>query len=50
MIMKVTKTSILSGDVYISGSKNAALPCICAALLTNEQVKLKNILKCGRCN
>lgn len=43
MIMKVTKTSILSGDVYISGSKNAALPCICAALLTNEQVKLKNI-------
>lgn len=43
MIMKVTKTNKLLGDVYISGSKNAALPCICAALLTKEQVKLRNI-------
>ena len=43
MIMKVTKTNNLFGDVYISGSKNAALPCICAALLTKEQVKLINV-------
>lgn len=43
MIMKVTKTSKLFGDVYISGSKNAALPCICAALLTKEKIKLTNI-------
>lgn len=41
--MKVSKSSKLSGDVYISGSKNAALPCICAALLTKEQVKLSNV-------
>ena len=41
--MKVTKTNKLLGDIYISGSKNAALPCICAALLTKEQVKLRNI-------
>ena len=43
MIMKVTKTNNLFGDVYISGSKNAALPCICAALLTKEKVRLKNV-------
>lgn len=43
MIMKVSKTSKLSGDVYISGSKNAALPCICAALLTKGKVILTNV-------
>lgn len=43
MILKVTKTTKVRGDIYISGSKNAALPCICAALLTKRSVKLKNI-------
>lgn len=33
----------LSGSVQISGSKNAALPIICAALLTSEPVTLTNI-------
>ena len=43
MILKVTKTTKVSGDIYISGSKNAALPCICAALLTKRSVRLKNV-------
>ena len=33
----------LSGSVYISGSKNAALPAIAAAVLTDEAVYLENI-------
>lgn len=33
----------LSGKVQISGNKNSALPCIAAALLTNEDVVLENI-------
>ncbi len=33
----------LEGKVKISGSKNAALPIICAALLTKEKTVLKNV-------
>lgn len=33
----------LNGDVTISGAKNAALPELCAALLTNELVTLHNV-------
>jgi len=33
----------LKGDVRISGSKNAALPALAAALLTGEPVTLRNI-------
>lgn len=33
----------LNGEVRISGAKNAALPELCAALLTAEPVTLKNI-------
>lgn len=33
----------LFGEVKISGNKNAALPCIAASLLTDEEVKLTNI-------
>lgn len=33
----------LSGEVFISGSKNAALPIMAASLLTKEKVVLKNI-------
>ena len=35
--------SRLSGEVAISGAKNAALPCIAAALLTAEPVRLTNL-------
>ena len=33
----------LLGTVHISGAKNAALPCMAAALLTDEPVVLENI-------
>jgi UDP-N-acetylglucosamine 1-carboxyvinyltransferase len=33
----------LHGTVKISGAKNAALPIICAALLTSEEVTLYNV-------
>jgi UDP-N-acetylglucosamine 1-carboxyvinyltransferase len=33
----------LSGEVTISGAKNAALPEMCAALLTSEPVHLRNV-------
>lgn len=33
----------LSGEVKISGNKNAVFPCLAAALLTGEDVILKNI-------
>ena len=33
----------LNGKVKISGSKNAALPAFCAALLTDEPVTIKNV-------
>lgn len=35
--------NILKGEVTVSGSKNAALPIIGAALLTDEQVVLTNV-------
>ena len=33
----------LNGAIKVSGNKNAALPCIAAALLTDEPVTLRNI-------
>jgi UDP-N-acetylglucosamine 1-carboxyvinyltransferase len=33
----------LEGDVVVSGAKNAALPILCAALLTSEPVTLTNV-------
>lgn len=33
----------LHGEISISGAKNAALPLLCAALLTEESLKIKNI-------
>ena len=33
----------LEGEVRISGAKNAALPALCAALLTEEPVVLRNV-------
>lgn len=40
---KITGGIPLSGEVSISGNKNAALPCIAATLLTDEPVTLHNI-------
>ncbi|MBS0497898.1 MAG: UDP-N-acetylglucosamine 1-carboxyvinyltransferase [Proteobacteria bacterium] len=33
----------LHGEISISGAKNAALPLFCAALLTEESLKIKNV-------
>src|SRR5882724_3732748 len=33
----------LHGEVHISGAKNAALPELCAALLTDQPVVLQNV-------
>lgn len=33
----------LSGEIRISGAKNAALPILCAGLLTEEPVRLSNV-------
>lgn len=33
----------LSGEVVVSGAKNAALPILCASLLSAEPVELDNV-------
>ena len=33
----------LQGEIAISGAKNAALPILCAALLTSEPLRLENV-------
>ncbi|MDO9194449.1 MAG: UDP-N-acetylglucosamine 1-carboxyvinyltransferase, partial [Undibacterium sp.] len=33
----------LNGDVIISGAKNAALPILCAGLLTADDLVLSNV-------
>ncbi|MFA5947563.1 MAG: UDP-N-acetylglucosamine 1-carboxyvinyltransferase, partial [Candidatus Gracilibacteria bacterium] len=40
---EITGGKKLSGEVKISGSKNAALPIICACLLSTEKSILKNV-------
>ncbi len=41
--LKINGGRRLSGQIYISGAKNAALPLICASLLTRERVTLTNM-------
>ena len=41
--IKIIGGNQLFGQVYISGAKNTALPIICATLLTEDAVKIKNI-------
>ena len=41
--LKINGGHRLSGQIYISGAKNAALPLICASLLTRERVTLTNM-------
>jgi UDP-N-acetylglucosamine 1-carboxyvinyltransferase len=39
----ITGGNRLSGDIVISGAKNAALPILCAGLLTADTVQLSNV-------
>ena len=41
--IKLTGGKPLKGEVQISGAKNAALPILCAALLTREPLRLRNV-------
>src|SRR2546428_12186728 len=43
--LRVTGGVQLAGDICISGSKNAALPEMAAALLTSDPVRLNNVPK-----
>ena len=39
----ITGGKRLSGDIQISGAKNAALPILCAALLSADTLALSNV-------
>ncbi|MBQ7303874.1 MAG: UDP-N-acetylglucosamine 1-carboxyvinyltransferase [Alphaproteobacteria bacterium] len=41
--IKIRGGNQLNGKIYISGAKNAALPLVCASLLTKEPVTLTNM-------
>jgi len=41
--IKIIGGKTLNGKIYISGAKNAALPLVCASLLTKDTVTLKNV-------
>ncbi len=41
--IKIIGGNALNGKIYISGAKNAALPLVCAALLSEEPVTLQNV-------
>lgn len=41
--IKIRGGNVLNGKIFISGAKNAALPLICASLLTDETVTLTNM-------
>src|SRR6266567_7043593 len=42
-VLRITGGSQLAGDLCVSGSKNAALPEMAAALLTSEPLRLSNV-------
>ena len=39
----ITGGQRLTGEVAISGAKNAALPILCAGLLTSDELHLTNL-------
>ena len=41
--LRITGGQPLNGEVLVSGAKNAALPELCATLLTAEPVTLRNV-------
>jgi UDP-N-acetylglucosamine 1-carboxyvinyltransferase len=43
--LKITGGRPLEGDVQVSGAKNAALPIMCAALLSSKPLTLSNVPK-----
>ena len=43
MKVKIKHCEKIQGEIKISGSKNVALPIICACLLTNKRIILENV-------
>ena len=41
--LKITANGPLNGEIIVSGAKNAALPLMCAGLLTSGTLRLKNV-------
>ncbi len=41
--LKITGNGPLNGDITVSGAKNAALPILCASLLTADTLRLTNV-------
>lgn len=41
--LKVVASGKLNGEIVVSGAKNAALPLMCAGLLTSGTLRLKNV-------
>ena len=41
--LKITGNGPLNGEITVSGAKNAALPLMCAGLLTSGTLRLKNV-------
>ena len=41
--LKITGNGPLNGEITVSGAKNAALPLMCAGLLTEGTLRLKNV-------
>ena len=41
--LKIRANGALNGEITISGAKNAALPLLCASLLTSETLHLTNV-------
>lgn len=41
--LKITGNAPIKGEIPISGAKNAALPILCASLLTKDTLKLTNV-------
>ena len=41
--LTITQSPILSGEVAISGAKNAALPLLALTLLSKEDVRISNL-------
>ena len=41
--LKITANGPLNGEITVSGAKNAALPLMCAGLLTAGTLRLKNV-------
>lgn len=41
--LKISANGPLNGEIIVSGAKNAALPLMCAGLLTSGTLRLKNV-------